>query len=161
MRTFIGESICSFQDLGRNDKVYGYKGETLHALTFLSNITIVTRHKNSKFTYRKTINRSNNIFTTSMLTVGASCSGTTIIIENIFNHAPVRLKNVHVENEILNIKTFLRHLSILHHDITWNFTDLDTGKSLLSLEPKASVMDRFLDIHPSIESFKMTVSIFV
>ena len=94
-----------------------------------------------------------------MLAVGASSPGTTIVIENIFNEAPVRLKNVHTENEILNIKSFLRNLSILHHDIAWNFSDLETGKTLLNLEPKSSVMDRFLDIHPSVQSFKMTVSI--
>ena len=125
---------------------YGTRGETIFSLTYLSDIMITSRNINSQTTNFKSFCSGEQVSNT-ILTLGSSHAGTEIVIKNVFNGFPVRLKTLKIDYEINKVKEFIRNISILYYTRTWCLYYLNDGKVIQTVGGHKCTLSRFNFVH--------------
>jgi len=100
--------ITEFEDLG-SISTFGFRGEALSSLCALSNLTVITRHKDSELKVGYKIEYDHNGCISSKTRCAREC-GTTVIIKDLFSTLPVRHREF-----IKNLKReFHRMVNVLY-----------------------------------------------
>ncbi len=93
----------------------GFRGEALAAISSVSEVTIITKTKNSDIGYMLT-SEGGNILDVSE--VGAS-DGTTVVVENLFFNVPARRKFLKKDStEAMNVAALVEKIALSRPDIS-------------------------------------------
>ncbi|KHD87756.1 MAG: DNA mismatch repair protein MutL [Bdellovibrio sp. ArHS] len=145
LERFATSKISQTDDLWRL-KTFGFRGEALASISAVSKLTLTSRRPDdeqahqliSEYGRKKDIDK-----------VGGS-QGTTILIENLFDNTPARLKFLKSDAaENTAIKTTLKAMALSHHDV--EFRIQENGK-LVSFWPacknRKDRVEQILEIKP-------------
>lgn len=138
---------------------YGMKGEALAALKELSEMEIMSCTEDSTGTLVKKFCGTNDIY--KVYDTDRSKSGTKVMIKNLFHNVPVRQASTRSILELNLIKEFIKNMSVLHHQVSWNLIDSATKmKNVIKLDLESSVAARFASYHGEHVLNRMKVSNF-
>ena len=101
---YTTSKIISYEDLSNDLNTYGFRGEALHSICSLSDLTIITRTLNESIATYLNFNKDGTIKSKKQI---ASPYGTTIIISNLLNNLPVRVREERTNFNIENFKNLL------------------------------------------------------
>lgn len=97
---------------------YGFRGEALASISLVSNVTLITKQRNSLKTYQ--INSDNGLL--SKITETSGVDGTKIIVEDLFKKIPARRKFLKTASvEASKIYDIVEKISLSRKDISFRF----------------------------------------
>jgi DNA mismatch repair ATPase MutL len=87
--------------------------------------------------------------------------GTMVRVEGLFDHLPVRRRAARLEAEVAALRSFVRHMSVLHHAVSWTLslgtltqmqvtsrpTSSPAPAQVLALSGQSAVAKRVLQLH--------------
>ena len=134
---------------------YGFRGEALASIISICDMTIISRYQGHHTAYSKTFIQGNSNGPCKMSTERflPSCSGTYIVISNLFFNMSVRKISMNKVTETSNIKKFIEVMALLHNAIHWQLSD--NQKRIVNLPAHKSVYDRFSHLYGSDKSNHM------
>ena len=134
---------------------YGFKGEALASIISICDMTIISRYQGHHTAYSKTFVEGNSTGPCKVSTERflPSCSGTYIVISNLFFNMSVRKLSMNKITETSNVKKFIEVIALLHNAINWQLSD--NQKRIVNLPAHKSVYDRFSHLYGSDKSNHM------
>ena len=132
--------------------MYGQKGEAIAAVAQLARRVQIRSKTQFDLTMSiKTIQRRDDgiIDTWFGLSVDDSArQGTKVTVDGLFTGLPVRVSATRRDVEIKHIKDLVRHVSVLHHTVSWLVVDCtDEEEVLCRYGAASSVPRRFAALH--------------
>ena len=127
---------------------YGFRGEALAAMATLGNLDIESKCSTSGGVVIHTEKfKSSAVVVTSYKEFEQN--GTKVHVKDIFSCCPVRRKALQKHSELTKIKEFVRQISIIRHNVTWNLYDAASDEILFKVSGSRSVASRISAIFGS------------
>lgn len=130
---------------------HGCRGKALTALRHLSaTMEIISRHASSRSSYKKVFVNGQLAAAVQQTAATGPCPkphGTIVNIVGLFYQFQVRQKVSQRSNEKVLIKDFVKKMSVLHHQVTWQLDDLAADKTIFHLVSQPSVSKRIISLH--------------
>ena len=110
----LGEKISPY--IHDSKKCYGFWGRALHCIVVLAeSVTVTSRLQATQTVYQKTFNKGKSVGVSTCKPLFPF--GTSISIQGLFYCLPVRLKQTNAVAEMLSLKKFLQHLSLIQYHV--------------------------------------------
>lgn len=110
------------QDLGHISSL-GFRGEALHSLAQLSDLTICSRHQAAAAGWQLVYNSQGQVQQADPI---ALAPGTTVTAHNLFANWLVRRQGLPtVAQQLRGIQTVVQHLALCHPQVTWQVQQSD------------------------------------
>ncbi|OHT04625.1 ATPase [Tritrichomonas foetus] len=103
-QAYTTSKIIHFEDLMSELTTYGFRGEAIHSLCVVGDVTIITRVKGEKTAKKMVFNHNGDIKQKTEVTAPV---GTTVIVENILSCFPVRVREERASFSADNLKNLL------------------------------------------------------
>jgi len=132
----------SCMHLGCSSKQYGFRGEALSSICLSGKVTLVTKTVNEVQAMRYVLNNHGEIVTESPIARG---QGTTVTVEKLFSHLPVRRQKAQEKAtgvaELKEIESYMKSLAIVNPKIHMS---LYHDSSLIWTKPSVPSIDQAL-----------------
>lgn len=134
----------------------------ISTLGFIASVDILSKTKGTPTVYQMSRHSDRS---TCALQSCVECAvfqpdgqGTIIHVREIFQSIPVRQKALRLDEEIALLSNFIRHMSVLHHTVSWSFSlgstesvfsskSIKDFRSLLSIYPRRSVVKQLIFLY--------------
>ena len=129
----------------------GFRGEGLHALATVAELTLVTHSPEQSLASWQCYDHQGQVMEQKPQGAGL---GTIVTLSNIFGQMPVRRRFLNLQKEGMAILQWIKYRALAHPDVTWQVSIGENDSALkpkLSLWPGSNAKDILLQLFPRLE----------
>ncbi|CAH2266099.1 jg11104 [Pararge aegeria aegeria] len=131
---------------------YGYKGMSLASIIDVSrNVQIISQCGKSDTTWMKTF--ANGIEKEVCKTISRPSNGTTVEIKGFLYNLNIQRRSIEPQNELLNIKTSLQQLSLVHCNVSISLRDDCKNEIILQIHKNRTIHDTLQSVFKISEKY--------